>query len=128
MAEPRAVNLGKPEEEKTGATLLQAARICGRVGGRILIAGLAQDGRDGEHVAEQMVGEGQRVHAPGQHHAAGIGRRIGRVLHAELAVHVAADVHHHAQQHRQEHHGKDADDADRAPLVAVQSRRPPGEG
>ena len=70
-----------------------------------------------------MVGEGQRVHAAGQHHAAGIGGRVGRVLHADLAVDVPADVHHHAQQHGQEQHGEDADDADRAPLVAMQTSR-----
>ncbi len=92
-----------------------------RVRGRILVAGLAQDGRNGEHLAEQMVREGQRVHAPRQHHPAGIGRGIGRVLHAHLAVRVAAHVHHHAQQHRQKHHREHADDADRAALVAMQA-------
>ena len=124
MAEPRAVNLGKPEERRPGPPCSRrpGSGACRRPSSD---RGPREEGRDGKHVAEQVVGEGQGVHAPRQHHAAGIGRRIGRVLHADLAVDVAADVHHHAQQHRQEHHGKDAHDADRAPLVAMQTA---GEG
>ena len=97
------MNLGKPDDEKTGGHLAPSGEDFGRIGGRVLIAGLAEEGRHGEDVAQQVVREGQRVHAAGQHHAAGIGGGVGGVLHADLAVDVPAGVHHHAQQHRQEH-------------------------
>ena len=97
-----------PRREDIGHVLLRAA-----------VVGHAHEGRHGEHLTEQMIGEAERVQPSRQHHAAGVGRGVGGILKADFAVHLPADVHYHAQEHRQRQHGEHREDADRAALVAV---------